>query len=487
MELIKLPVGLGIKVNEILKEKIGFRPRENKVGLANFEYTSEELSQIDKLLFENPSNKTLEGIELLPNLKSLLIKSDGNMKYKRDKDITSISDKDIANISKCKKLEQLEIENQAQISYIDVSKMENLKVLSIKRNNKLDEICGLESLKELWELDCVGNESLTRIDNLDEIIMNNGKMTDLNLDVLLYPDAIGYDINAGNTNEDVIKKIDKMNTSWQEILSNNKDIKINDYQMKDMHRLACKALDEYVPKNCENHTAVVGIERYLAENIKYDHDALNNNQNHILNGIASGPLGGANGAYNAFKFNTCVCEGYTRAMQYLLRLRGIKSHNVSCIMGEDKLHMSNDDGNDKYKVYRLPDDGYHSIISIDDMNFLYDDPCWNAGRYQRGDKTMPWTLLTKEEISKDHTLSFNEKNIDNNHLSVSRDTINTDMQRIDKHRKQVLENNSINPNELKKQTLFEQEDIISIDEVESVEKREMEKQREELTNEKDID
>ena len=61
------------------------------------------------------------------------------------------------------------------------------------------------------------------------------------------------------------------------------------------------------------------------------------------------------------------------------------------------------------------------------------------------------------------------------------------MQRIDKHRKQVLENNSINPNELKKQTLFEQEDIISIDEIESVEKREMEKQREELTNEKDID
>lgn len=36
-----------------------------------------------------------------------------------------------------------------------------------------------------------------------------------------------------------------------------------------------------------------------------------------------GPAGGTNGAYNAIMENTCVCEGYTRAMQYLLKLKGI--------------------------------------------------------------------------------------------------------------------------------------------------------------------
>lgn len=145
---------------------------------------------------------------------------------------------------------------------------------------------------------------------------------------------------------------------------------------------------------------------------------------------------GANGAYNAFIYGTCVCEGYTRAMQYLLTLKGIKSHNVYCISGEDKLHMSTDKQDNIYKRYDLPDDGYHSIISIDDIDYLYDDPCWNAGRYQRGDKTMPWTLLTKEEISKDHTLSFGEKNINNNTLKVPRSAIKVAMQRIANHREE---------------------------------------------------
>ena len=101
--------------------------------------------------------------------------------------------------------------------------------------------------------------------------------------------------------------------------------------------------------------------------------------------------------------------------------------------------MSTDKGDDIYKIYDLPDDGYHSIISIDDMDYLYDDPCWNAGRYQRGDKSMPWTLLTKEEISRDHTLSFYERNIDNNTLKVSRNTVKIAMDRINNYRNLRLE------------------------------------------------
>ena len=49
---------------------------------------------------------------------------------------------------------------------------------------------------------------------------------------------------------------------------------------------------------------------------------------------------------------------------------------------------------------------------------------------------MPWTLLTKEEISKDHTLSFNERNIDNNTLKVPRNIIQTAMQRIARYREE---------------------------------------------------
>lgn len=49
---------------------------------------------------------------------------------------------------------------------------------------------------------------------------------------------------------------------------------------------------------------------------------------------------GTNGAYNALVKNICVCEGYTRGMQYLLKLRGINSHNVDCYAGKDKTGMA---------------------------------------------------------------------------------------------------------------------------------------------------
>lgn len=446
--LIKLPMLLSLKINEILKSKIQFTPRTNNMGILSSEFTDEELSLIDNLVFENPVRGAIEGIELLPNLRSLKIKSVGNPYYRQDKYIASISDKDGLSISECVNLELLEIENQANLSYIDVTKMKKLHSLSLIRNSGLEEIAGLNMLTGLWAIDCVGNESLTKIDQLKNIIMNNPELTDMNMDVLLFPDVVGYQTD-GTIEQDIIKRFEEMNISWQEILANGKNTRINNYQMMQMHKKAREALLEYVPENCENKTVVLGIEQYLAENIKYDRQALKSGHSYsyaasdtTLPNIVSGTVGGANGAYNAFIYNTCVCEGYTRAMQYLLRLKGIKSHNVHCISGEDKLHMSSDKGDDKYKIFDLPNDGYHSIISIDDMDYLYDDTCWNAGRYQRGDKTLPWTLLTKEEISRDHTLSFGEKNIDNNTLGVPRKDIQFAMQRISNYRaerKQIRE------------------------------------------------
>lgn len=436
---IKLPMSLGLKINKILKTKIQFTPRTNNLGIMSFEFTINELALIDKLIFENPVTGDLDGIELLPNLKSLRIKSNGNSYYKQDKKIASISDKDGLCISKCKNLEVLEIENQAKISFLDVSDLNKLRVISLYRNMSLDEIYGLDKITTLWQFDCVGNESFVQIKDLDKIIINNIELTNINLDILLFPDAVGYGVNS-EYNESIMEKLNELNFSWEEILSNEKNIKINTHQMLAMHKKACEALQEYVPQYCEKRTIVVGIEQYLSENVKYDNGASTHNHSYVsspsnqLPSIVTGPLGGANGAYNAFLFNTCVCEGYTRAMQYMLKLRGIKSHNVHCISGEDKLHMATDKGDDRYKIYDLPDNGYHSIISIDDLDYLYDDPCWNAGRYQKGDKSMPWILLTKEEISKDHTLSFGEKNINNNTFSIDRNLIEIAKKQIELHR-----------------------------------------------------
>lgn len=298
IDLIKLPLSLGLKINGILKEKIGFVPRVNKTGIMTFEFTREELELIEKLSFKNPVRGEIKGIELLPNLRTLVIKSDGNMAYKQDKNIASIDDKDSSCIYKCKNLENITIENQAKLSFLDVSQMKKLHFFSAIRNSRLEEISGLGQATELWQLDCYGNESLMQIGNLNRIIMQNEELTDINLDVLLFPDAMGFDIRSGGINEGTLKRFEEMNVSWQEILSSGKNIKINNYQMMQMHKKACIALEEYVPKHCDKRTTIIGIEQYLAENIKYDHESLKNGHSHSyssksddLPSIISGPLG----------------------------------------------------------------------------------------------------------------------------------------------------------------------------------------------------
>lgn len=448
-ELTKLPVALGLKVNEILRKKTNFKPREDKSGILLFKYTKEELEKVEKLEIINPSKGELKGIDLLPNLKTLKISSTirTNTPYTQEKHIASISDDDAKLISKCSKIRYLDIENQSHLTYLNVSNLKELHILSLKRNSKLEDVYGMDRLKDIWILDCFGNENLTQIKELNKTIMQNKELTDLNLDVLLFPDAIGYDskiqsIMNQKLEIETLKKLNQMNTTWTEILSSGKDIKINNNQMQRMHNVALKVLNEYVPEKSDKYTIVVGIEKYLSENVKYDMNSLDHKHSHTTqeeNPIVIGPLNGANGAYNAFMYNTCVCEGYTRAMQYLLNLKGIKSHNVHCISGKDTLHMASNENESMYKTYRLPDDGYHSIICIDDINYLYDDPCWNAGKYQEGDKSLPWTLLTKSEISQDHTLSFSEKNIDNESYKVPRYYIENAQKKIDDYKKNIEE------------------------------------------------
>lgn len=150
--------------------------------------------------------------------------------------------------------------------------------------------------------------------------------------------------------------------------------------------------------------------------------------------------GGANGAYNALMINRCVCEGYTRAMQYLLKLKGINSRNVRCIGIKDTLNLANEKNETIYTTYELPDEGYHSIICIEDEYSLYCDPCWNAGLYQHqhGDKSLPYTLLNKQEIAKTHTLSFQERKVANEHLSVPRNAITESIARNELFRRTRL-------------------------------------------------
>ena len=436
--LVKLPMSLGLIVWNQLKEH-GIEPRKTKLGIIDFSFKKEELELITELKIVNPTSRNIEGISLLPNLKKLELESKGITAHKQKKMIASISDDEIKEIAQCTSLEELSIVNQAEISYIDVSRLSNLRVLEIHHNENLDEIIGLEEINGLWEIDIFGNNRLGKIENLDRIILSNEELADLQLDVLSFPDAIGLNRSTMEYNDDALEAIKELDAKWKESMHGKTQIVINNAQMILLHNKACQILDENIPMGAETKDIIVGIERYMAKNVTYDYMGMNNGHTSgtkMQDGtyLMSGPKKGCNGAFNALILNKCVCEGYTRGMQYLLKLRGIQTHNVDCYAGKDETHMADESmKEDLYTTYTIPEDGYHSIICIDDYDALYCDPCWDACQYQAkyGNKDLPYCLKTKAEISKTHTLSFDERVVSNNHLSKSRNLIADSIKRND--------------------------------------------------------
>ena len=250
------------------------------MGLVDFNFSREELELITSLQIEGPSQGELRGISLLPNLQNLEIKSDGITAHIQQKNIQSIGKEDLKEIAKCVSLKSLSIVNQARADYLDVSKLEQLEILTVSHNQHLEEISGMEKLSKLWKIECYGNNRLTSIEGLDEIIMKNPELGEVNLDVLLFPNAIGYNVKSGEYNSKALSSIQELSdsgqVSWREGRNGNRAIKINTYQMIQLHNKACKILSENVPESAGSKDIIIGIEDYLSRNVKYDYEGMKN-------------------------------------------------------------------------------------------------------------------------------------------------------------------------------------------------------------------
>lgn len=152
---------------------------------------------------------------------------------------------------------------------------------------------------------------------------------------------------------------------------------------------------------------------YLGDTIKYDTASLHSNQSNSEEGVTKGPEHGANGLYNCMVLETCVCQGYTRGAKYLYTLQGISSREVNCISGRDTGYFTEKANDIHSGKIELPDDGYHSMLLVqDDVNQEsgYCDACWNA-TYFRKKRIMPFVLMGTEEIKRTHTLSLEEQGV----------------------------------------------------------------------------
>ena len=247
-------------------EKKGIKTRLNNFGLMTNSFSQEELNLITHLNLENVSG-SFEGLSNLTNLKSLRISSNRWNAYTPTKDLISITDKDISEIEKLKNLQHLTINNQKLITSLDVSNFPNLQILELTRN---------EGLVEIGSLTIYNSNNLAPIKNFDKFIEQNPNLFETNLDIILFPEVIGYKLN-GNFNQKALNRIKDLDSSctWSETCGGN-TIKINNHQMAQIHQKSLKIVNTYcTTSNIAENVAI--IDRWLAENVKYNRNALTSN------------------------------------------------------------------------------------------------------------------------------------------------------------------------------------------------------------------
>ena len=221
-ENIKLPISLSIIVAKELRDKYGIDKWKDGT-LVQARFTKEELSKIKELKFTNPNKVDLVGIEKLPELKSLSLESNGFNEFLHPDARKSRDDADITSIEKCANLETLSIINQPNITEIDLSRLTKLDDINISNNMNLESIHGIDKLQKLSFLTCYGNKSLQDINGLDRaVVQNKENLSELNLDVLLFPKAIKYNCATGSYSQEASDALERINNGAKSGLSSIK-------------------------------------------------------------------------------------------------------------------------------------------------------------------------------------------------------------------------------------------------------------------------
>ena len=451
-EKIKLPVSLGMAVSKYLTSEKGITPKVNEYGLIEFAFLPEELEMVKRIKLSNLKKDALEKIKYLKNLETLIISNeDGHHENLEEMEAHeseeySIEDRDFMDIAQCENIRKLVIIAQNKLKRIDLNYFKNIKYVEFRCNKNLEIIDSGRDVDNLETFICCDNEKLKNTEEIGRIVERNTRLSRLEMDVMNFPDAIAYDYHSGEYNKEIIDRLRKMdNIQFEECFEADRVIKLNLEEMIKMHNKACEILHFYVQDTANKKDVIVGVDNYLAKNVVYDEKAathvhLDVDENDCIIDekafrFVKAPSHGASGAFNAIVYNQCICEGYTRAMQYLLKLNGIKSHDVYCRPKvKEKNFFNTEEENAQAGKYEIIfADEYHSILCVDDYYSLYIDACLDAKFYRKGDKTFPFLLKTKEQMEETHKFVSSQEDVMNRYSEQSDQSIMNSIRNTELH------------------------------------------------------
>ena len=412
MKEIVLDFQLGCAVRSFLDKKFKGKQSPPKVPNAynyNTSFSEEELAEVTMLDVKNLDSISVEQLSKLPNLKYLSITTDKGQ---------TLSDHDILFLSKLQNLAELSIKGYSGFKTIDVSKFKNLQSLIAVNNPDLETILNIPNYLDCFE--CFGNRKLKNFREVAysalEIAENDGRVT---IDVCYAP-IIFKKIEQYKSLSTYAKEILPNSLSFGDVVlahgkfaTQSNELKHSFNQIKSLNDKVKKISEKVLRPQDSPEEKFSALYGWVCKNIKYDYDALKTNtRRHSIGTIKMGNKetqvydglsNGTNSFVNGFIYGECVCEGYAKALHYLCNYNDIKTSLVLCEIPRADQSI-----------------GLHSILQYDEGPVRLCDPTWDAGRVQRGDLSLPYFMLTEEEMSKDHKKIQPDKIVYSKNLNIDK-------------------------------------------------------------------
>ena len=355
---------------------------------------------------------------------------------------------EIVNVDNVKKLRTLRLPNMPNLKQLRIADCidletvvipktttKNIQFLSLIHNPNLITIPNINDFEKITDLEFYGNDkyALSEKKYLDLIanICSHPERT-YALDMRYYKDFYKYFTNPEHQKEGE-EFFD--NSTWCEMVFPTKEQEelmkdkgkswrqvptiYKSSEMKNFHEKCLDIVNTYVMESDSDIEKLAAVSRWMWENVTYDHDAKETDSRMYGEKITLntqdgtehemrmlfGKKQGTNGSVNAILYGSCVCQGYTRTVQYLSSLAGIRLYDIHCdVIGAELKPGDKKEPKKTYKKLKKAD-GTIGEFKIEPHSMtqgfithegkkvqIFMDNTWDAGNYQKN-HTAPYFLI----------------------------------------------------------------------------------------------
>ena len=373
--MITLPYLLALQV----RDQINDSKSETTFNVSQNSFSEADLKYVTKITYTGDYLNS----NIFTNLKSITFDS-------RPQVDMSVVKKILKNFPN---IEELRIKNQSNIQILDLSSLKRLNRLEITSNKKLLKVIGMQT--GLSTLKFYDNPSYKDESKLCKFIVYNLEHAlSPNIDVLYYPDMCRA-ISLFDGDKQEIYDLLSSHGKWVEKLTeerktdydnfNNEDVKTHTITHKNseinlIYQKALALVSTLLKSKDSEEEKLMIIYLWMLENIKYDEPKTKYEPTGTLDSLSS---------------RRSSYQGYTKTLEFILKLAGIKVYEVPCTFVSPNIDEKKNTLN--YFILKILIDG----------KLYYFDPRWDANRYQnQEDKSLPCFKISIDDALRKYRSSY---------------------------------------------------------------------------------